>query len=106
MPDEAYNSAIFDEDEDGRAASGLTALVELDSGCAGHDTPADSPGGGSIIAGCAGCDNPADNPGGGSMARTSVVVTGLGPGVGPTVVPRVGDPDASWSVPQVSSFST
>ena len=56
MPDEAYNNAIFDEDEDGRAASNVTALVELDTGCAGHDTPADSPGGGSMTSGCAGCD--------------------------------------------------
>ena len=106
MPDETYNNTIFDEDEDGRAASDLTALVELDSGCAGHDIPADSPGGGSIIAGCAGCDNPADNPGGGSMTRTSVVVTGLGPGVGPAVGPGVGSPDDLWFVPQVSSVST
>ena len=45
-------------------ASALAALMELDSGCAGHDTPADSPGGGSVIAGCAGRDTPDDGPGG------------------------------------------
>ena len=106
MPDEAYNSAICDVDGDGSSAPDLTALVELDSGCAGHDTPADSPGGGSMISGCAGCGNPADNPGGGSMTRTSVVVTGFGPSVGPTMGPGVGHPDALWSVPQVSSLST
>ena len=99
MPDEAYNSAIFDETEDGRAASDVTALVELDPGCAGHDTPADSPGGGSMTSGCAGCDTPAANPCGGSMvfgcassdtpddcssdeavSTASVVTTGVGPG--------------------------
>ena len=125
MPDEAYSSAIFDEDEDGRAASGVTAHVVLDPGCAGHDTPADRPGGGSMTSGCAGCgtpaanpgggsifaecggcDNPADNPGGGSMTRTSVVVTGLGPRVGPTMGPSVGNPDELWLMTQVSSLST
>ena len=62
MPDEAYNSAIFDEDEDSRTASGSNALVELDPGCAGHDTPADSPGGRLMTSGCAGCDTPAAIP--------------------------------------------
>ena len=99
MLDEAYRSAIFDEGEDGRAASCVTALVELDPGCAGHDTPADSPGGGSMTSGCAGCDTPAADPCGGSMASgcadrdtpddgfsdepmitASVLTTGVGPG--------------------------
>ena len=57
---EAYSSAIFGEDTDGSMASDLAALVELDSGCAEHDTPANSPGGGSMVAGCAGCDTPDD----------------------------------------------
>ena len=41
-------------------ASDLAALVELDSGCAEHDTPANSPGGGSMVAGCASCETPDD----------------------------------------------
>ena len=99
MPDEAYSSAIFVEDEDGRAASNVTALVELDPGCAGHDTPADSPGGslmtsgcadcdtpaaipcgGSMISGCAICDTPYDGLSGESMTADSVMTTGVGPG--------------------------
>ena len=94
-PDEAYNSAIFDADEDVRTASNLTALVELDSGCAGHDSPA-------------------DDLNGRSLTRTSVVVTRLSPGMGPAVGQEVGNLDALWSmrpgcgntVPQVSIFST
>ena len=101
MPDEAYNSAIFDASEDGRSTSGLTVLVELASGCAGCDTPAGSPGGGLMISGCAGCGMPSDRPRGGSMTNTAVVATGLGPGVGPEVGPGVGSPDTLWSVPHV-----
>ena len=94
MSADAYSSAIFDADEDVRAASNLTALVELDSGCAGHDSPA-------------------DDFGGGSLTRTSVVVTRLSPGIGPAMGPGVGNLDALWSmrpgcgntVPQVSIFS-
>ena len=133
MPDEAYSSAIFDEDEGGRAASDLTALVELDPGCARHDTPAGVPGGGSITSGCASCDTPDDGLSGESMVTDSVVTTGVGPGeflfstryvlnaciarvvpkpgvVGPAVVPggipEVITPDALWSAPRISGFST
>ena len=79
MPDEAYNNAIFVEDEDGRAASNVTALVELDPGCAGHDTPAGIPGGGSIPSGCASCDTPDDGLSGEPMITDSVVTTGVSP---------------------------
>ena len=79
MPDEAYSSAIFVEDEDGRAASNVTALVELDAGCAGHDTPADSPGGSLMTSGCADCGTPYDGLSGESMTADSVGATGVGP---------------------------
>ena len=110
MPGEAYNNAIFEAGGDGKSASGPPIPVELESGCAGCDTPDDSPGGGSRISGCAGLEMPSDNPGGGSMTNTSVVATGLGPGIGPAMGPGVGPgvgpevitPDALWSVPQVS----
>ena len=58
MPAEAHSNALSEADGDGMSASGPPVPVELESGCAGKDTPADNPGGGSMIAGCAGCDTP------------------------------------------------
>ena len=90
MPDEAYSNAIFEADGDGMSASGPPVPVELESGCAGCDTPDDSPGGGSMISGCAGYDLPSDNPGGGSMTDASVVATRFMPVKGTVLRPRVG----------------
>ena len=67
MPDEAYSIAIFEADGDGMSASGPPVPVELESGCAGKDTPAESPGGSSTIVGCAGCDTPDNGSCGCSM---------------------------------------
>ena len=58
MPDEAYSNALSEADGDDMSASGPSVPVELESGCAGKDTPAESPGGNSTVAGCAGCDTP------------------------------------------------
>ena len=82
MPDETYNNAIFEASGDGRSASGPPVSVELESGCAGCDTPADSPGGGSMVFGCAGSGMPSDRPGGGSTINALVVTTGVGSGLG------------------------
>ena len=115
MPGGAYINAIFEAGGDGKSASGPLIPLEPESGCAGCDTPDDSPGGGSMISGCAGYELPSGRPGGGSVTSAPpVVATGLGPLVGPTmgpgVVPGVGPevgteiltPDVLWSVPQVS----
>ena len=64
MPGEAHNNAIFEACGDGKSASVPPIPLELESGCAGWDTPEDSPGGGSMISGWAGHEMSPENPGG------------------------------------------
>ena len=63
MPDEAYNSAIFDGDEDDEDESAPDTLVEFDSGCAGRGI------------------SPADT-GSGQVVERSVAIARVVPGVG------------------------
>ena len=94
MRGETHNSACLDAveaeytaaDEADNAASGSTVVVDTDD-------PLSGPSSTTMDSGCVGHDLLYDIPGGGSTTDASVVVAGVGPGVG--------DPNTWWSAPRI-----